>query len=117
MLIVDDNQDAATLLAELLDGYGHMVRTAFDGNEALSVAEAHQPEIAILDLGLPQMDGFELARRLRATHDERGLRLIALSGYNQASDQARSRDAGFAHHLAKPIDLHVLLRLVDESSR
>ncbi len=112
VLIVDDNRDAAMLLAELLDDHGHVVRTAFDGSEALAAADEHAPEVAILDLGLPLMDGYEVARRLRASHG--ALRLIALSGYSLTSDHARSREAGFDQHLAKPVNIAALLRLVDD---
>jgi CheY-like chemotaxis protein len=107
ILIVDDNVDAADVLGEALRAFGHEVAVAHDGPQALEVAAAFHPHAAILDIGLPQMDGFELAVRLREQHPG-PLRLIALSGYGQDRDKARSQRAGFEAHLVKPVDLDAL---------
>jgi CheY-like chemotaxis protein len=113
VLAVDDNIDAADLLAEALERLGHVIRVAYDGPTALAIAAELPPEIAVLDIGLPVMDGFELARRLRqATAPSAALRLIALTGYGQASDRRRSTEAGFDAHLIKPVDLGVLARTI-----
>ncbi|MEO8843456.1 MAG: PAS domain S-box protein [Kofleriaceae bacterium] len=102
ILVVDDNTDAAELMAELFRRGGHHTVVAHDGPSALQVAATFAPEIAILDIGLPVMDGYELARRLR---DQLGsIHLIALTGYGQASDRERAVAAGFDLHLVKPVD-------------
>ncbi|MDQ3367369.1 MAG: ATP-binding protein [Myxococcota bacterium] len=103
VLIVDDNQDAADVLGDALTKGGHVVRVAYDGPTALDVARTFQPQVALLDLGLPIMDGFEVARQLRIL--ELGgdrIRLIAVTGYDQERDRARTAEAGFDAHLAKP---------------
>jgi signal transduction histidine kinase len=106
VLVVDDNQDAAELLADVLDSLGYQARTAFDGPSALDIDAEFAPEIAVLDIGLPVMDGYELARRLRErASPSRPLRLIALTGYGTASDRARTAAAGFDAHVVKPLDL------------
>jgi signal transduction histidine kinase len=102
ILIVDDNVDAAELLAELLRSVGHEVVVAHDGAQALAAVGAFAAELAFLDIGLPAMDGYELASRLRAEHDHT-MRLIALTGYGQDQDRARSAAAGFEAHLVKPV--------------
>jgi signal transduction histidine kinase/ActR/RegA family two-component response regulator len=111
VLVVDDNLDAAEGLAELLRASHFEVRVAGDGIEALRVIEGFRPEIGLLDIGLPAMDGYELARRLRLAVP--AIRLIAISGYAQEVDVTRSRAAGFEHHLAKPVDWSALLPLLD----
>lgn len=110
VLVVDDNEDAADLLALALSRRGFDVRVAHDGPEALRVASELHPEVAVLDIGLPRMDGYELAERMREELPEQPLRLIALTGYGQPSDRARSAEAGFAAHLVKPVDLAQLER-------
>jgi PAS domain S-box-containing protein len=105
ILIVDDNTDAAETLAELLQVDGHDLRVAHDGPRALTIAEQFRPEIALLDIGLPVMDGYELAGKLRSLLGDEPLRLIAVTGYGQESDRLRARDAGFHEHLVKPIDI------------
>jgi CheY-like chemotaxis protein len=109
VLVVDDNGDAAELLAELLMSAGHEVAVAHDGEEALAVATRFQPDVAVLDIGLPHMDGYEVARRLRADPARARLRLIAVTGYGQAHDRARSFAAGFELHMVKPVDFSALL--------
>ena len=108
ILIVDDNADAAELLGMLLRSSGHSVLIAHDPLEALRQAESFDPQVALLDIGLPVMDGYELARRLRAKTQET-CRLIALTGYGQESDRKRSEASGFDGHLVKPVDVDVLL--------
>jgi CheY-like chemotaxis protein len=96
--------DATESLAMLLRVGGHDVRTAHDGPTALQVAEAFRPEAVLLDIGLPRMDGFEVARRLREAEGTRKALLVALTGYGQEEDRRRSQDAGFDSHLVKPAD-------------
>jgi signal transduction histidine kinase len=108
VLVVDDNEDGAELLDLALRTMGHTTRTAHDGPTALVAAKEFEPDVALLDIGLPEMDGYEVARRLRAMYAGRPLLLVALTGYGQESDRARSRAAGFDLHLVKPVDLSVL---------
>jgi PAS domain S-box-containing protein len=105
ILVVDDNEDGAELLAEVLSAKGYATRIAHDAPTALRVAAEFVPQLAFLDLGLPVMDGYELASHLRALPGLAGLRLIAVTGYGQDSDRRRTQDAGFDHHLVKPVDL------------
>jgi CheY-like chemotaxis protein len=113
ILIVDDNHDAAEMLAEVLRARGYETRIAHDGPEALRVATAFKPEAAFLDIGLPVMDGYELASRLRELPGLSTVRLIAVTGYGQESDRRRTEAAGFEHHMVKPVDLEVLEDLVN----
>ena len=113
ILIVDDNEDAAWILAETLSFIGHDVRCAHDGPSALRTALEHVPEVALLDIGLPVMDGYELAARMRAEPRVCGVRLIALTGYSQPGDRQRSTDAGFAAHLVKPVSIDMLVETID----
>jgi len=113
VLVVDDNDDARFLLAEALTSVGHDVRAAGDPAEALELIASFAPEVAILDIGLPVMDGYELAVRLRSQLPVTP-KLIALTGYGQPHDRERSRVAGFDVHLVKPVDLMTLLDLVNE---
>jgi CheY-like chemotaxis protein len=108
VLLVDDNQDAAEMMALVLSERGHEVRVAADGPAGLALLEAFQPEVAVLDLGLPILDGYELAARLREELAGQPLRLIAVTGYGQSEDRARTRAAGFEQHLVKPVDLSEL---------
>lgn len=112
ILIVDDNQDAADSLSMLLKVHGHETHVAYSGEQALAGIEAFMPEVGLLDLGLPEMNGFELAHQLRAKPSLHGLRLIALTGYGQPEFQERTRSAGFADHLVKPIDPVALERAI-----
>ncbi|GGX73461.1 response regulator [Massilia dura] len=108
ILVVDDNQDAAETLALALGMFGCETRMAHTAAEALRVAAAFHPEVALLDIGLPDMTGYELARRLRATPGGTGMTLIATTGWGQQKDRELAIDAGFDHHLTKPIELDVL---------
>ena len=102
VLVVDDNVDAAESLAALLEMQGHATRVAHDGNEALSAAHDFRPEIVFLDIGMPGKDGYEVARELRGQPETRQAVLVALTGWGAQDDRARTRSAGFDHHLTKP---------------
>jgi signal transduction histidine kinase/CheY-like chemotaxis protein len=112
VLVVDDNIDAAETLRMLLEMNGHEVRCAHEGARAIELAVDFRPDVALLDIGLPRMDGFELARRLRAHPEMRDTRLIALTGYGQAEDRSRALAAGFDDHLTKPVDPSALEDLI-----
>jgi len=112
LLVVDDNVDAILSQAELLRMLGHEVETAYDGPSALRKAEAFRPDVVLLDLGMPGMDGFEVARRLRATPEGRDVFLVAQTGWGQEEDRKRTRAAGFDAHLAKPVDIEALTELL-----
>ena len=112
VLVVDDNRDSAETMAVLLRLWGHEARSAEHGAAALEVAQEFRPEAVLLDIGLPQMDGYEVARRLRALPGLDGVLLIAMTGYGQDQDRRRARRAGFDHHLVKPVDPEALRRLL-----
>ncbi len=116
ILVVDDNVDAATTVARRLQLLGHTVWQAHDGPTALDLAREHRPEVVLLDIGLPGLDGYEVARRLRDDATFANTMLIAVTGYGQSEDRRRSSDAGFNHHLVKPVDLDVLARLVSHAA-
>ena len=105
VLVVDDNEDAAALLATILELHGHATLIAHDGPSALAAARAFIPEVAFLDLGLPGMSGHELAREIRRLPGLERIALIALTGWGSEEDKRRSAEAGFAHHLTKPVDI------------
>jgi CheY-like chemotaxis protein len=111
VLVVDDNVDAAKMLGHLLRMVGHDVSLAHDGPAALAAASAAPLDLVLLDIGLPSMDGYAVAARLRA-EGHAGLVLVALTGYGREEDLRRSRDAGFDHHLVKPIDFAQLKALM-----
>ena len=115
ILVVDDNVDAAEVLAEYLTALGHEVAVAYDGPSALLKQATFQPDIGVLDLGLPVMDGYELATRMRQQASAL-LRLVALTGYGQDKDRQRSRNAGFDAHLIKPVDLDALSQFIAHGS-
>jgi signal transduction histidine kinase/DNA-binding response OmpR family regulator len=112
VLIVDDNMDAARSLTMLLEMGGHEVRCCYDGQSGLTEAETFRPEAVLLDIGLPELDGLEVARRLRALNLSPRPLLVALTGYGQADDVRRSREAGFDHHLVKPADPQTLAAIL-----
>jgi PAS domain S-box-containing protein len=116
ILVVDDNQDAANSLAMLLRMKGHDVRTAYDGLEAIDAAISHKPEIVLLDVGLPRLNGFDVARRLRESEDLRTVILVALTGWGHDEDRRRSKEAGFDHHMVKPADPAALDRVLESFS-
>jgi signal transduction histidine kinase len=113
ILVVDDNEDAADTLAMLLEASGHEALVEHSSQRALERARASAPQVCLLDIGLPDMDGAELARRLRAQPETAHALLVAVTGYGQDSDRARTREAGFDHHLVKPLDLEKLLAILD----
>ncbi len=112
VLIVDDNMDAAAMMSALLELDGHQVLTAHSGPDAIELAAAHLPDVAVLDIGMPGMDGFELASRLRQNPALAHMVLVALTGYGREEDLERSRAAGFNHHLVKPVDIEALRRVL-----
>jgi signal transduction histidine kinase len=112
ILVVDDNRDALESLAMLMEMAGHEVLTAADGETALAVAARSLPEVVLLDLGLPRLDGYEVGRRIRAAEWGRDMVLIALTGWGQAEDRRRTREAGFDSHLVKPLNLDLLDELL-----
>jgi CheY-like chemotaxis protein/two-component sensor histidine kinase len=104
VLVVDDNADAATSMALLLRAAGHVTEAAHDGPAAVAAAERFRPDVVLLDIGLPGMDGYEVARRLRAAGDGRRPLLVAVTGYGGDVVRRRATEAGFDHHLVKPVD-------------
>jgi two-component system CheB/CheR fusion protein len=112
VLVVDDNVDGAESLAMLLQHAGHVVRTAKDGTEALATADAFRPDVVLLDIGLPVMSGYEVARRLRGNRETSKALLIAMTGYGQSDDVDRAKAAGFDHHVIKPVLVERILELV-----
>jgi len=117
VLIVDDNADLAQAVQALLEMDGHSVALARDGGSAMAAARATRPEVVLLDIGLEDADGYEVARRMRTDGLLDGVRLIAISGYGQPDDLLRAREAGFDQHMTKPIDPIALLRAVDAKLR
>ena len=117
ILLVEDNVDAAEALAELLRLWGHEVEVAHDGADAVRVAQERRPDVVLLDIGLPGMDGYQVAGALRSLPDLHGALIVALTGYGQESDRQRSRQAGFDNHLVKPVDLEELRRLIESARR
>lgn len=112
ILIVDDNVDAADTLSLFLSAMGHRLRVAYEGSTAIGMVEQSPTDILLLDIGLPDMDGYELARQVRALPQTANAILVALTGYGQPADRERSLAAGFNHHLTKPVDASALLRLL-----
>jgi len=112
ILIVDDNPDAAASLALLLRFSGHEVHTAHEGEGALRLAETLRPDAVLLDVGMPGLDGYEVARRLRQLPATRDVVIIAVTGYGAEADRRRARAAGFDHHLTKPIDVASIEALI-----
>ena len=108
ILITDDNRDAATSLALLLRKRGHEVETAFGGNEAIAKAETWRPELMLLDLGMPEMNGFDVCRAIRQTTWGKDIQIVALTGWGQEQDRRNTHEAGFDAHLVKPVDMVVL---------
>jgi len=109
ILVVDDNVDSATSLATFLQLMGNETHTAFDGLEALQMANAVQPDVVLLDIGMPKLNGYETARRIRAQPWAEQVVLVAVTGYGQEEDRQKARDAGFDHHMVKPIDASLLM--------
>ena len=112
ILVADDNDDGREMLGYLLTAEGHTVELAVDGPSAIETAGSFHPDVAILDIGMPGMNGYDVARALRTRFPEHGATLVALTGWGQEDDRQRARDAGFDHHLVKPADLDVLQHLL-----
>jgi two-component system CheB/CheR fusion protein len=116
ILVVDDNVDAATTLSRMLSLTGRTVRTAYDGEEALAAAAEFRPDLVLLDIGLPRLNGYDVARHIREQSWGPRMTLVALTGWGQDEDKRRSREAGFDHHLVKPVDPDTLFKLLSELS-
>ena len=114
IMVVDDNVDAAESLAMMLELDGHSVIRAHDGAAAIAIAGSECPSVMLLDIGLPDIDGYELARRLRALPEVDGALLIAVTGYGQAEDRRRAEDAGFDRYLMKPVEFESLRSMLQE---
>jgi signal transduction histidine kinase len=112
VLLIEDNDDGREMMAMMLSCYGYEVRHAADGLQGLAVAQEYHPGVALVDIGLPGIDGYEVARRLRASADTQDIRLIALTGYGLAEDQRRVLEAGFDMHLVKPVDIDSLMKAI-----
>jgi signal transduction histidine kinase len=112
MLVVDDNRDSAESMSLLLESLGASVRVALDGDAALEAFESYDPAVVLLDIGMPGMDGYEVARRMRARFPDRRTMIVALTGWGQEDDRRRAREAGFDHHLVKPANLSALQALL-----
>jgi CheY-like chemotaxis protein len=112
ILIVDDNRDSAESLATLLSITGNQTRTAFDGLAAVEAAEAFQPDLVLLDIGLPKLNGYEACRRIREQAWSKGMLLVALTGWGQEEDRSRASDAGFDDYMVKPVDYTALKKLL-----
>jgi CheY-like chemotaxis protein len=112
IFVVDDNIDNADSLAFLLEDSGHQVHLAHDGPTALELAKLHQPQMILLDIGLPELDGFEVARRLREMPNTSKSFLVAVTGYGQDKHRQQTKDAGFDYHMVKPIEWSELLEII-----
>ena len=114
---MDDNQDHVVSLAALLEAMGHEVRAEYDGGAALDAVADYRPHVVILDIGLPVLDGYEVARCLRAAYPDRSLLLIALTGYGQARNGQYAREAGFDSFMIKPPDIRALNAMLNTDKR
>lgn len=114
ILLIEDNDDGREMMATMLEAYGYPVRQAADGLQGVNMARQHLPDVALVDIGLPGIDGYEVARRLRKGDDTRHIKLIALTGYGLADDQRRVLEAGFDMHLVKPVDIAKLLDAITQ---
>jgi CheY-like chemotaxis protein len=116
VLVVDDNRDAADITHALVEAWGHAVRVAYDGRSALEIAAEFRPDVVLLDIGLPGMDGYEVAARLRSEAGCATTVLVAFTGYGQEEDRRRVRNAGFDEHLVKPVDPATLEALLQSKA-
>ena len=117
ILVVDDNPDAADSLAEVLEACGHRVQAAYGGEEAVQRAAKGDVQVALVDIGMPTVDGFQVAERISSTPASRNTLLVAVTGWGETSDRARSKQAGFAYHLTKPVDFDALASLLATAAR
>ena len=116
ILVVDDNESSAMTLSWAMEMYGYEVRTCYDGVSAVAVADDFQPEIVLLDIGMPIMDGYEVCRQLRKNPALCGTHVVAQTGWGDAETRRRTREAGFDEHLTKPVDLWALRDMLDRSN-
>jgi CheY-like chemotaxis protein len=115
ILVADDNHDAAVSLAMLLREMGHETRIAYDGLEAVEAAEVYRPDVVLLDLGMPKLDGYEAARKIASRPWAASTLLVAVTAWGQEADRQRARDAGFHRHLVKPVEPGMLRQLLGEA--
>lgn len=115
VLVVDDNKDSAQTLGMMLKIMGNDVRTAHDGLEAIEQAADYRPHVILLDLGMPKLNGYDVCRRIREQDWGSDMMIIALTGWGQAEDRQRTKEAGFDHHLVKPVDVAKLNELLESS--
>jgi CheY-like chemotaxis protein len=113
VLVVDDNRDSADTMTALLRAWGHEVRTLYDGQSVISIVAEYQPDVVLLDIGIPKISGYDLARQLRQSESSRHIVLVAFTGYGQDDDRRRVREAGFDHHLLKPLEAESLEKIID----
>jgi len=113
ILVVDDNRDQAESLGMLLEIFGHQVRIAYDGAQALEIAETFKPQMVLLDIGLPGMSGYDVARRMRENPALKSAVLVAQTGWGEEADRRRSAEAGIDRQLVKPVDIQVLEEILD----
>jgi len=116
VLLVEDNTDIRELMADLIESWGYRVQTAAEGNAGVDLARRFSPRIALVDIGLPDIDGYEVARRVREVFPKEKLRLVAMSGFGQPEDRARALRAGFDLHLVKPVEAEDLRRLLNDGT-
>jgi signal transduction histidine kinase len=116
VLLIEDNEDGREMMATMLTAYGYAIRHAADGVQGVQLAQSFRPDVALVDIGLPGIDGYEVARRLRKSEDTQHIKLIALTGYGLADDQRRVLEAGFDMHLVKPVDIDHLLEAIGTSA-
>jgi CheY-like chemotaxis protein len=112
ILVVDDNRDGADSLAEMLNIMGNDTRTAYDGQEGVDMAEAWRPDVILLDIGLPKLNGYEACRHIREQAWGKRMLLIAVTGWGQDDDRRRAQEAGFDHHIVKPVGSQVLMKML-----
>jgi CheY-like chemotaxis protein len=117
ILVADDNRDSADTMASMLEAVGYEVVVAYDGAQAISLAEEHQPFAALLDIGMPRRNGYEVCRHLRRQAWGADMRLIALTGWGQEADRRRATEAGFDHHMVKPVEPGAILALLASLQR
>jgi len=117
ILVVDDNRDAADSLAEVLQAYGHRVNTVYGGEEAIDAAARGDVQVALVDIGMPTVDGFQVAERISRSPEGKATLLVAVTGWGEKADRERSKQAGFAYHLTKPVDFDALASLLSTAAR
>jgi CheY-like chemotaxis protein len=113
ILVADDNRDAAETMGILLEMMGHQVQRVHDGEAAVQAAGSFRPELVLLDIGMPGVNGYEACRRIRAQAGAAAPKLVAVTGWGQPHDVQSARDAGFDHHLVKPVDMDALMQVVE----